>query len=80
LTYFPTATFGLSYESEREYLLCLPSSNTDQTATQIYVYNWLTQAWTHWLISPTAGLVSFQPDNKLYLTPSYNSNYLVPGG
>lgn len=76
LTYFPTATFGLSYESEREYLLCLPSSNTDQTATQIYVYNWLTQAWTHWLIAPTAGMVSFQPDNKLYLTPSYNSNFL----
>lgn len=76
LTYFPTATFGLSYESEREYLLCLPSSDTDQTATQIYVYNWLTQAWTHWLIAPTAGMVSFQPDNKLYLTPSYNSNYL----
>jgi hypothetical protein len=76
LTFFPTATFGLSYESEREYLLCLPSSNTDQTATQIYVYNWLTQAWTHWLISPTAGLVSFQPDNKLYLTPAYNTNFL----
>ena len=76
LTYFPTATFGLSYESEREYLLCLPSVNGDQTATQIYVYNWLTQAWTHWLIAPTAGMVSFQPDNKLYLTPSYNSNFL----
>jgi hypothetical protein len=76
LTYFPTATFGLSYESEREYLLCLPSADTDQTATQIYVYNWLTQAWTHWLISPTAGLVSFQPDNRLYLTPSYNTNFL----
>lgn len=76
LTYFPSATFGLSYESEREYLLCLPSSDTDQTATQVYVYNWLTQAWTHWLIEPTAGMVSFQPDNKLYLTPSYNSDYL----
>lgn len=76
LTYFPTATFALSYESEREYLLCLPTSNTDQTATQMYVYNWLTQAWTHWLIAPTSGMVSFQPDNKLYLTPSYNSNFL----
>lgn len=76
LTYFPTATFALSYESEREYLLCLPSSNSDQTAMQIYVYNWLTQAWTHWLISATAGMVSFQPDNKLYLTPSYNTNFL----
>lgn len=76
LIYFPTATFGLSYESEREYLLCLPTSNTDQTATQMYVYNWLTQAWTHWLIAPTSGQVSFQPDNKLYLTPSYNSNFL----
>ena len=76
LTYFPTATFGLSYESEREYILCLPTSNTDQTATQIYVYNWLTTAWTHWLIAPTSGLVSLQPDNKLYLTPSYNSDYL----
>lgn len=76
LPYFTTATFGLSYESEREYLLCLPSLSTDQTATQIYVYNWLTQAWTHWLIAPTAGMVSYQPDNKLYLTPSYNSDYL----
>lgn len=76
LAFMPTATFGLSYESEREYLLCLPTSDTDETATQIYVYNWLTQAWTHWLISPTAGLVSLQPDNKLYLTPSYNSDYL----
>ncbi len=76
LTYFPTATFGLSYESEREYLLCLPSVNTDQTATQMFIYNWLTQAWTHWLIAPTAGMVSFQPDNKLYLTPSYNSDFL----
>lgn len=76
LTHFPTATFALSYESEREYLLCLPTSNTDTTATQMYVYNWLTQAWTHWLISPTSGMVSFQPDNKLYLTPSYNTNFL----
>lgn len=76
LTNFPTATFGISYESEREYLLCLPSNDADTTATQIYVYNWLTQAWTHWLIEPTAGMVSFQPDNKLYLTPSYNSNFL----
>jgi hypothetical protein len=76
LTNFPTATFGLSYESEREYLLCLPTSNTDTTATQMYVYNWLTQAWTHWLIAPTSGMVSFQPDNKLYLTPSYNTNFL----
>ena len=76
LPYFQTATFGLSYESEREYLLCLPTQTGDQTATQIYVYNWLTTAWTHWLIAPTAGQVSFQPDNKLYLTPSYNSNFL----
>jgi hypothetical protein len=76
LTNFQTATFGISYESEREYLLCQPSNDVDVTATQIDVYNWLTQAWTHWLIEPTAGLVSFQPDNKLYLTPSYNSNFL----
>lgn len=76
LTNFSTATFGISYESEREYLLCQPSNDADETATQIDVYNWLTQAWTHWLIEPTAGMVSFQPDNKLYLTPSYNSNFL----
>ena len=76
LTHFPSATFGISYESEREYLLCLPSNDVDVTATQMSVYNWLTQAWTHWLIEPTAGLVSFQPDNKLYLMPSYNSNFI----
>lgn len=76
LPFFPTATFAFSYESEREYILCLPSISTDQTAKQIYVYNWLTTAWTHWLIAPTSGVVSFAPDNKMYMTPSYNSNFL----
>jgi hypothetical protein len=76
LTHFPTATFAFSYESEREYILCMPSSNSDTTAKQMYVYNWLTQAWTHWLIAPTAGVVSLSPDNKLYLMPDYNKQFI----
>jgi len=76
LANFPTATFAFPYESEREYILCVPSSNSDTTATQIFVYNWLLKTWTRWTVPMTAGIVSQSPDNRLYCSVSYNPEFL----
>lgn len=66
-TNFASATFGIRYESDRHYMLALPTNPTDTTATQIAIYNFLTQAWFYWPLTITAGIVSLQPDDKLYL-------------
>jgi len=65
-TNFPTATFGLSYQSDRKYILFTVSQEADTTATIAYVYNTITQAWTTWDIAKTSGIVS-NYDDKLYL-------------
>ena len=66
-THFASATFGIRYESDRHYVLACPTNSTDTQATQMWIYNFLTQAWTNWPILITAGIVSLQPDDKLYL-------------
>lgn len=69
-TYFPSATFGIRYESDRHYMLCVPTNSTDSVATQIYVYNFLTECWSNWSKTVTAGIVALQPVDKLYLAES----------
>lgn len=66
-THFASATFGIRYESDRHYNLCTPTNSTDAIATQNWVYNFLTQCWTNWPLSVTAGIVSLNPDDHLYL-------------
>jgi len=58
-------SFGVSYETDRSYLLCLPSTASDTVATQAFRYNTFTNAWTRWDISKTCGLVNFG-DDKMY--------------
>ena len=73
-TNFDSVTFGIGYESEREYLLNTISSTTDTTSTQTPVYNYITNAFSNWEFSHsvTAGLVnSF--DNKLYMASGDSS-------
>lgn len=72
---FPSATYGIRYESDRHYNLFTPTNTTDETATQDWVYNFLTQCWTNWPLSATAGIVSLQPDDHLYLC--YTSGQVV---
>lgn len=69
-TYFPSATFGIRYESDRHYMLACPTNSTDSVATQIYIYNFLTECWTNWPLTVTAGIVSLTPDDHLYLDQS----------
>jgi hypothetical protein len=66
-THFPSATFGVRYESDRHYNLFSPLNSSDSVAAQNWVYNFLTQAWTNWPIAATAGIVSLQPDDHLYI-------------
>ena len=58
--------WGIAYQSDRKYILAMPTSISDTQATQQYVYNHLTTLWTRWTRHSTCGLV-FNGDGKLYL-------------
>lgn len=66
---FTTATWAASYESDRKYILGTVTATTDATATQLFVYNALTDCWTKWDLSAVYGLVSPR-DGKFYLVGS----------
>ena len=70
---FGTATFGISYESDRSYLLFMPTLDTDTNATQCYRYNVFTNTWVRWSISKRCGHVlkaSNGSNEVMYLGPS----------
>ena len=58
--------FGISYESDRKYLLSVPQDATDTSNTIMYVYNTITNSWTTYDLAKTAGIVR-KSDDKLYL-------------
>ncbi len=64
--FFQTATWACGYESDRKYILGTVSSTTDERATQLFVYNALTDCWTKWDLAAVFGLVN-PADGKLYL-------------
>lgn len=63
---YKTASFGVSYETDRSYLLYTVTTDTDQVATQCFRYNTFTNAWTRWNTTQTCGLVNFA-NNTLYV-------------
>ena len=65
---FKTNTFGVSYESDRAYLLWTVTNTNDTQPTQCFRYNTFTNAWTRWPIVKTAGVVLFS-SQVLYLAP-----------
>lgn len=69
---YQLTSFGVAYESDRSYLIALPSTNTDTVATQMYRYNYFTQAWTRWTIGGTCGIVN-KGDDKLYIGDGQNN-------
>lgn len=58
--------FAVSYESDRQYQLWLPSAAGDTCAQQAYVYNSLFGQWTRWTGERTWGRVR-RSSNLLYL-------------
>lgn len=65
-TYFSTASFGVAYESARLYMFFTVSDETDEFATQAFVYNSLTDSWTRWIMNRTCGIVN-PAVNKLFM-------------
>jgi hypothetical protein len=64
---FDTASFGISNESDNKYILGTVTQTTDTTATQYFVYNYITDAWTQWVLpwKTKTGIVN-PTDDKLY--------------
>ena len=63
---FSTLSFGIAYETDRAYIIFLPTLSTDTVATQAYRYNVFTRTWSRWTLSATCGLVNDEVD-LLYL-------------
>lgn len=73
---FSTLSFGVAYESDRSYLLWLPTLKSDTvSATQCFRYNTITNTWTRWLKTNTCGIVN-QGDDRLYLGSGTNRLYI----
>lgn len=63
---FSTATFGVAYESARQYMLFTVSDPADTFATEGWVYNSLTDAWTGpWPMNRTCGVVATVEDKLI---------------
>lgn len=63
---YKTASFGISYETDRSFILFVPTIESDVVATQAFRYNTFTSTWTKWNKTQTCGLVNFA-DDKLYM-------------
>lgn len=77
-TNFDTVSFGIAYESENKYILGTVTNTTDTVATQYFVYNYITDAWTQWVFPFNMKTGFVNPlDNKLYFgSGDSNSRYL----
>lgn len=63
---FPTITFSVAYESERQLWVFTGETSSDTYPTIAWVYNYLTNTWTIRRKSATCAIV-LSPDDKLYL-------------
>ena len=68
---FKTASFGVSYETDRSYLLFVPYAKGDVEATLCLRFNTFTQSWTEWSRNEVSGLV-MSHDDRLYLGAASN--------
>ena len=73
---YKTASFGVSYESDRAYLIWLPTNKADTVATQCYRYSTITNTWTRWTMSNTCGIVNYLGDDRMYLGGA-GRNYIL---
>jgi hypothetical protein len=73
---FASASFGVAYESARQYLFFTVTEETDTYATQAYVYNSLTDSWTRWPMSRTCGVVNTAV-NKLFMAKADSGQVLI---
>jgi hypothetical protein len=69
-TYLDTVTnlsFAVGYESERKYILSVPTADNDPITSLQYIYNYVTTSWTKWERRLRAGHINTL-DGKLYIS------------
>lgn len=59
---YKTTTFAAAHESERKYYLFAKENSFDLTPTIVWVYDYLTEAWTRWRKPSTVAHVMFTED------------------
>jgi len=76
LTYtsIDTYSYGVGYESERQYLLSTMTDSTDTSATQTFCYNLFTGCWTRWTYGISSAVVESSVDKLFFTKP--NANYV----
>jgi hypothetical protein len=92
LSTIATQAFAVSYESERQYQLWLPSAAGQSDCAQAYVYNSLTRDWTRWvqevgggIVNPVTGKLvlgagdenTLRVENKAYARADYADDVLT---
>jgi hypothetical protein len=65
-TALQTTSFGVAYESSRAYYLFCISNANDTGPTQYWRYNYITNTWTHSMMSKKCGAVN-PVDDKMYM-------------
>lgn len=75
-TNFSTASFGVAYESARQYMFFTVTEEDDEFATQAFVYNSLTDTWTRWVMNRTCGVVN-NTINKLFMAQPDTGQVLI---
>lgn len=75
-TNFATASFGVAYESARLYIFFTITETDDVFANQAYVYNYLTDSWTRWVMDRTCGVVNTSV-NKLFMAHPDSGQVLI---
>jgi hypothetical protein len=65
--FFTSVSFGIAYDSDRKYILFLPSL-TSEKAVQASIYNSITGEWTGpWTMERSCGIVNPADNNRLFL-------------
>ena len=75
-TNFSTASFGVAYESARQYMFFTVTEEADTYATQAFVFSSLTNTWTRWVMDRTCGIVGTSV-NKLFMSEPATGQILI---
>jgi hypothetical protein len=73
---FKLTSWGISSESDRCYILFLPSKSSEVIATQAFRYNTFTRTWTRWTKPASCGVVNPEND-KIYLGDGSGRDYVL---
>jgi len=65
-TALKTVSLGISYDTDRKYLLSVITESGDTYGTQVLVYNTFTNAWTTWVKDINHAFVN-ESDDKIYI-------------